>query len=336
MARKIIVTAVLAALGVAASVISSRAETASILHPSVIVNDDVVRLGDIFEDAGARSDTVVAASPKFGHEAVYDAAWLTNIARNNGLDWQPMIGADHVTIERASIEISARQIEDALKIALAQNLAKNGAGRKIELALDNRTVALVGDPNSHSDIQIHDLWIDSDNTRFTATVAAGSGSSAQNVKVSGKIFDMISVPVLTHRIAYKDVIGPDDIRFAEFRSDLLDRDVVTDPDSVIGMTPRRPLVENTPVHTGDLRAPTVITKGTLVSMVVETPYMTLTAQGRAIEDGAIGQAIRVMNTQSKVTVDAVVDGPSRVTVRAPLSDATLNEQVSDRQMSLAR
>ncbi len=316
--------------------IIDRAGATNILRPSVVVQDDVVRLGDIFEDTGAKSDVVVVAAPKVGHQAIYDAAWLSDVARNNGLNWQPLSNNDYVTIERAGIEISARQIEDALKTALVQNLAKNGAGRKIDLALDNRTVALFSDPDSHSDIQIRDLWMDRDNARFTATVVAGSGPAVQNVKVSGKIFDMISVPVLTRRIATKDVIAAADVRFVELRGDVLDRDVVTDPDSLIGMTPRRPLVENAPVHAGDLRAPTIITKGALVSMMVETPSMTLTAQGRAIEDGAFGQAIRVMNTQSKVTIDAVVDGPSRVIVRAPLFRAEFNEQISDRQTGMLR
>ena len=77
-----------------------------------------------------------------------------------------------------------------------------------------------------------------------------------------------------------------------------------------------------PLRAGDFRKPIVVTKNSLVTMVVQTPYMLLTAQGRAIQDGAMGDAIRVMNTFSKVTVDAVVEGPSRVLVKTPLAAQT--------------
>ena len=75
--------------------------------------------------------------------------------------------------------------------------------------------------------------------------------------------------------------------------------------------------EGQPIREGDLRAPIVVARGSLVGMTLTTPNMVLTAQGRAIEDGAMGQVIKVMNTQSKTTVDAVVEGPGRVVVSAP-------------------
>jgi flagella basal body P-ring formation protein FlgA len=42
--------------------------------------------------------------------------------------------------------------------------------------------------------------------------------------------------------------------------------------------------------------------------------MTLTAQGRASEDGAKGDTIRVLNMQSKKMIEGVVVGPDRVRV----------------------
>ncbi len=42
--------------------------------------------------------------------------------------------------------------------------------------------------------------------------------------------------------------------------------------------------------------------------------MTLTAQGRALEDGGAGDTVRVVNTQSNTVVQAVVTGANRVSV----------------------
>jgi len=42
--------------------------------------------------------------------------------------------------------------------------------------------------------------------------------------------------------------------------------------------------------------------------------MTLTAQGRAVEPGALGDTIRVANATSNQIVEAKIDGPNTVTV----------------------
>ena len=46
--------------------------------------------------------------------------------------------------------------------------------------------------------------------------------------------------------------------------------------------------------------------------------MALTALGRALDDGALGDTIRVLNSQTKIVVDATVSGNGHVSV-APAS-----------------
>ncbi len=298
---------------------AAAARATPVLQSEVVVNDDMIHLGDIFANAGDKADVAVAAAPKPGRQAVFDAAWLANIAHANALEWTPAAQTDHVTVERAGHAVPASAIEDAVKKAATEKAAKGG---KIQVSLDNRNIALYADPDDGPSVQVRDIWIDKEGSRFTATVAAGPDASAQVVKVSGQLYEVTSIPVLTRRVGSNDVIGPEDIRFIEVRSDSIESDVITDPDALIGMSARRQAVDNVPLRAHDFRAPVVVTKGSLVSMVLQTPYMQLTAQGRAIEDGAKGQVIKVMNTQSKMTVDATVDGPARVVVQAPLSMQT--------------
>jgi flagella basal body P-ring formation protein FlgA len=65
-------------------------------------------------------------------------------------------------------------------------------------------------------------------------------------------------------------------------------------------------------------APT-IHRGSMVTLLVQTSNMTLTAQGRALEDAAIGQPIRVVNPMSNKTLTGVVKDPT--TVAIPLAGA---------------
>jgi flagella basal body P-ring formation protein FlgA len=51
-----------------------------------------------------------------------------------------------------------------------------------------------------------------------------------------------------------------------------------------------------------LTQPVVVKKGDLVTMIVETPVMRLSVAGQALEAGAVGSGIKVMNRASKQTV----------------------------------
>jgi len=71
-----------------------------------------------------------------------------------------------------------------------------------------------------------------------------------------------------------------------------------------------------PIRNGDVRAPVVVAKGSLVTMILKTRNMILTSKGRAIENGAIGDTVKIMNTRSKTVIEAVVAGANRVTVNS--------------------
>jgi flagella basal body P-ring formation protein FlgA len=111
-----------------------------------------------------------------------------------------------------------------------------------------------------------------------------------------------------------EVISASDMIWTEVPTERLAQNVVTQMDALVGLAPRRDLREGAPILSGDVKKPVVVQKNTLVAMVVRTPGMTLTAQGRALEDGVQGQSIRVLNTQTKRTIQASVVSPGEVLV----------------------
>ncbi|MEQ1491403.1 MAG: flagellar basal body P-ring formation chaperone FlgA [Terricaulis sp.] len=66
-----------------------------------------------------------------------------------------------------------------------------------------------------------------------------------------------------------------------------------------------------PATTGGGRtiADAAVRRGDFVNLVYEMPGMSLNMRARALEDGAVGQGIRLMNTSSNRTIDAIVTGP---------------------------
>jgi len=56
-------------------------------------------------------------------------------------------------------------------------------------------------------------------------------------------------------------------------------------------------------------ADAAVRRGESVTLIYEAPGMSLTMRARALEDGAVGQSVRLVNTSSNRTIDAVVTGP---------------------------
>ena len=69
---------------------------------------------------------------------------------------------------------------------------------------------------------------------------------------------------------------------------------------------------------GDVAAPQVVKKGDTVTVTLKTNALNLTMQGRALQNGAEGDTVRIINTASNRTVDAIVTGPQTVTVTTPV------------------
>lgn len=287
-----------------------------VLRTSAVVNGNVIRLGDLFDGAGDKADIPVAPAPPYGRDANYDANWLMAVAQAHGLNWQPLTTVDHIVVERAGHEIENERVREAVNRAVNNEIDKRHPGKIVDIDFDGRVDDLYSPPSVAPTLVVSNLLIDNLDNRFDASVSL-RGVPGMETHVSGHIYDVVMVPVPDQRIGRNQIISRNDITYLKVRADQLGTDVVTDPSKIVGMAPRRMLAENTPIREGDLHPPIIVARGSLVGMTLTSRYMVLTAQGKALEDGAQGQVIKVMNTQSKTTIDAVVTGPGRVRVSAP-------------------
>jgi len=119
---------------------------------------------------------------------------------------------------------------------------------------------------------------------------------------------------MSRPISKGDVIALRDISWTKMREDAIRRDVVLDPDQLVGLTPRQSLRANQMISSSELQRPLMVARGALVTMVLRSGSMSLSAQGHAIEQGSVGDIIRVTNKQSNLTVEGKVEGPNLVSV----------------------
>ena len=95
----------------------------------------------------------------------------------------------------------------------------------------------------------------------------------------------------------------------------LPREPLFDIAAVAGKEARRSLAANRPASADWFREPVVVRRNAIVTVSLEDPYITLTARGRALDDGARGDVIRVMHLGTASIVEGVVEGPTSITVQ---------------------
>jgi flagella basal body P-ring formation protein FlgA len=115
------------------------------------------------------------------------------------------------------------------------------------------------------------------------------------------------VLILVRDVARGQVIAAADIEWADATTARARADF-PNGDAAVGMEARRQLKAGTPVLANDLKTPSVIRKGDPVKLVYSTGGVHLSVDGVAQNEAALGEPVRVLNTYSKRTVEAVASG----------------------------
>jgi flagella basal body P-ring formation protein FlgA len=114
------------------------------------------------------------------------------------------------------------------------------------------------------------------------------------------------VLILVRDVARGDVIRGADVEWADLTTARARG--VTELDMAVGLEARRALKAGQHILANDLKAPAVIRKGDPVKLVYTSGGVHLAVDGVAQNEAALGEVVRVLNTYSKRTVEAVAAG----------------------------
>ena len=294
------------AFGVAFGAAVPAAAAGALLRAHVLVDGPMVTLGDLFDNLEERANVQVLHAPPPGTHITVDTDWLSHVALINNVAWKPRDMFDEAVIERTGLTIGRDQISTVVYAALQER----GAPADSTVDLENRTQQMIVATDQSAKLAVRDLFYDRVANRFSATVVAGESK----LMVAGKLYPTIEVPVLNRVIARGDTVMAQDISMVRMRQDQLRASTLTDAGAIVGMAAKVPLRANMPVGEADLQRPLAVSRGSMVNLVLNYHGMALTAQGRAIDQGSLGDTIRVTNTHSNLTVEGVIDGTNRVRV----------------------
>src|SRR5579875_2384122 len=303
MTLRILILAVAGA--VLATISVAGAASAVLLKPAVIVSGDIVRLGDLFSNLPPeKADLPAAYAPRPGERAVF--------AHAQGVAWVPQSRFDRAVVERASRLIDRNQIIALLTTALR----KSGVGKDDKIELDNESLRLFVPADATDAVELRDLRFDPQTRRFSATLVTEPDAGNAIVAVTGRAVRIVSLPELARKMDRNEIISARDIQWVQAPADRLDATVIADEKQLVGMAARHLLRPGEPIRTSDVQPPILVNRGAVVTMIYRTPYMVITTRGKAVQDGAKGDTIRVMNVESKRELDAVVADGNTVIVQS--------------------
>ncbi len=292
---------------------------AQVAGGNVTVDGPWITLGDVTGTRGPGAAVRVAASPAPGARTMLNVAEVMMLAKENGVTWDAR-GARGIIVERSAAVVP----RDVVLNALDEELARRAFGRSLRAEIPNANFSLTVPRNAPLTVKIENLDYDVARATFSATIVApANGTDAQRTVVRGRVNEIVQIPVLVNTVAIGVVIRDTDIAWADMRTDRLTQGVALQPDQLVGYAPRRAIRPNEPVRVSDVQTPIVVAKGSNVTMIVEAPGIQLTAMGRALANGGLGDTVQVMNTQTHTTIEGVVEGPGRVriTTRRPIQQA---------------
>ncbi len=280
------------------------------LRPQVVVDEPVLRVQDLFENAGPRAAATLGAAPQPGRRIVIEAPQLAAIARMHQVPWRAASTTERVVVERPGRAVPRADVEALLR----EELTRLGLDEHAEIELPGWIAPMVPVAALHQ-AMVEGVVLEQPGNRFAATlVVTAEGMTTLRTRITGRAVPTVPVVIVTRRMALGERITARDIRETRLRAERVRPGMAETAQQVVGQELRRPLAADGGIPLADLTAPSIVARNQAVVLVLDAPGITLTAQGRAMESAARGAIVPVMNLASRAVVEGEVIGPGRVRV----------------------
>lgn len=121
-------------------------------------------------------------------------------------------------------------------------------------------------------------------------------------------------PTTTQTLPKGSILTNSDLTMADVGNLILPKSAVMDATPLVGMEVVRPLRAGMPIPQGSLRTPPDAYKGKSVTISITQPGMEITTKGKAMQDGYMGDNIRVYSHLNQKIINATVVAPGVVTL----------------------
>ena len=324
MARSILIAAaVVAGIHGAAFAQSAQDELSSpVLRASVTVSSDVVRIGDLIENAGTAAQIAVFRAPDLGTTGSLPVSQLLSALRAH-----QVIGVDTRELREVSVTRSSRLlVSKDIELQIARVLERrNGLGdaANISVTFERDLRELQLDSAHTGDMRAIVVRYDPRNGRFDITfeITNDVTYSPTKLRFTGTAVETVEAAVLVRSVERNEILKASDVVVERRPKAEVGNDVAL-RERAVGMQVRKQMRAGQALKAADLAKRDLVSRDQAVTLVYEAPGLYLTGRGKAVDSGTEGDVVNVVNLQSKRTVQGVVVGPGQVSIMAPTSRLT--------------
>ncbi len=312
--RSILLATALIAASSTAALAQSDAIAAPVLRASVAVSGDVVRIGDVIDNAGTAAQIAIYRAPDLGTTGMLPTAQVISTLRAH-----QVIGVDTRELKEISVTRLARTLDGKdIELQVARALEhKNGLGEAANLSLtfDRDVQDLRLDASNSGAMQAVAARFEPRNGRFDVTfeIANDNVATPTRLRFTGTAVETVEAAVLARSVERSEVIKSSDV-VVERRAKAEVGGDVTSRNHAVGMQARRQLRAGQALKTADLAKPDLVTRDQTVTLIYQAAGLYLTIRGKALESGTEGDVVSILNLQSKRTVSGVVIGRGQVAI----------------------
>jgi flagellar basal body P-ring formation protein FlgA len=312
----LLATALLAATVNAASAQQSRDDVLAtpVLRANVTVAGDVVRIGDIIDNAGSAAQIAIYRAPDLG-----TTGQLPTAAVIAALGAHQVIGVDTRNLKEISVTRLARNLDGKeIELAVAHALEhRNGLGDAANLSLtfDRDVQDMRLDASNSGTMSPSSVRFDPRYGRFDVSleIANDNVSAPTRLRFTGTAVETVEASVLARDVDRNEVLKASDVVIERRPKVAVGNDAVN-RDRAVGMQARHAMRTGQALRVADLAKPDLVQRDQNVTLIYQSAGLYLTIRGKSLDNGTEGDVVSVVNLQSKRTVSGTVIGRGQVSI----------------------
>jgi flagella basal body P-ring formation protein FlgA len=314
-ARFLLLAALLAAMPVAAfGQDNEEIIAAPVLRANVTIESDVVRIGDVIDNAGTSAQIAIYRAPDLGTTGSLPTAQVIAALQAHQVIGVETRDIKAVSVTRLARTLEGKEIESQVARALEH---RNGLGDAANLSLRfDRSVQDVRlEAWNSGAMQPVSVWFEPRNGRFDVSfeIANETNSARTKLRFTGIAIETVEAAVLTRSVERNEVLKSSDVVTERRPKAEVGGDAVV-RNRAVGMQMRKQLRAGQALRVADLAKPDLVQRDENITLIYESTGLYLTVRGKALEGGTEGDVVNVLNMQSQRTVSGVVIARRQVAI----------------------
>ena len=331
--RSLLFATALLAASAAPALAQDPADTIAVpaLRANVTVTGEVVRIGDVIDNAGTAAQIAIYRAPDLGTTGSLPVAQVLAALRARQVIGVATGGIKEVSVTRLARTVESKEIE--LQVARAiEHRGGLGDAANLQLTFDRDMQDVHLDASYSGAMQMVASRFDPRNNRFDVSFEISNESAAAptRLRFTGTAIETVETAVLMRDVERGDILKSSDVAVerrpkAEITGEAAGRD------RAVGMQVRRGIRSGQPLKAADLVKPDLVQRDQTVTLIFQSAGLYLTVRGKSLDNGTEGDVVNVLNLQSKRTVSGTVIGRGQVAIQV----ATPRLEAADTTASIA-